>query len=159
MVNHRELRIKKTIRFALVSLSTTNIPPIFQSFDSLLIVLLSIFIPIAFICLLILIIYCCCHNQKSSSIKNKSSHILSSTIHHNITSSSSSSTNTNLTNIYQRQIFRKTDPSKYLPSVGNSLCEIPFTNIRFLQEIGEGKNKYLFNWNGSFLCTQKVSTL
>ncbi len=121
-------------------ISSTSIPPILQrllSFDSFLLVLLSICIPIAFICLLILIICCYCHKRN----KHKKDFLSSSfhaTIHRNIASSSSSSTNTNLTNINYRQLFLRKE-SKYLPSAGNSLCEIPLRNIRFLQEIGEGK--------------------
>ncbi len=127
-------------------ISSTNTPPILQrllSFNSFPIVFLSICIPITCICLLILILCCCCdqnHKKHLSSSTKKSS----SPIHHNITSSSSSTTNTNSTNIHYRQIYFKPE-SKYLPSAGNSLYEIPFTNIRFLQEIGEGrKEQYLF---------------
>jgi hypothetical protein len=63
--------------------------------------------------------------------------------------SSSSSTNTNFTNTYLRQTLLKSEikrPNIHLPSTGNFLCEIQFTNIRFLQELGEGKNinDYLF---------------
>jgi hypothetical protein len=59
--------------------------------------------------------------------------------------SSSSSTNTNFTNTYLRQTLLKSEikrPLIQLPSPGNSLGEIPFTNIRFLQELGEGKTNY-----------------
>lgn len=87
------------------------------------------------------------HKKRLSSSSKKSSQLLASsfhsTVHRHITSSSSSSTNTNLTNIHHRQILFKVE-SKYHPSVNNSLCEIPFTNIRFLQEIGEGKRKKEF---------------
>jgi hypothetical protein len=56
--------------------------------------------------------------------------------------SSSSSTNTNFTNTYLRQTLLKSEiqrPTIHLPTPGNSLGEIPFANIRFLQELGEGK--------------------
>ena len=56
--------------------------------------------------------------------------------------SSSSSTNTNFTNTYLRQTLLKSEikrPIIHLPSPGNALAEIPFPNIRFLQELGEGK--------------------
>ena len=90
------------------------------SSDSLLFILLSIFIPIVSICLSILLFYCCYYKRKSS---------------HFLTLSSSSSTNTNVTNIHRHQIR------------GNSLYEIPLANIRFLEQIGEGKLlrfKYIF---------------
>jgi hypothetical protein len=60
--------------------------------------------------------------------------------------SSSSSSNTNFTNTYLRQTLLKSEikrPNIHLPLPGNTLCEIPFTNIRFLQELGEGKTKIL----------------
>lgn len=75
-----------------------------------------------------------------SSITNNNNKQSQRPIH----SSSSSSTNTNLTNTYLRQTLLKSDikrPNIHLPSPGNSLWEIPFTNIRFLQELGEGKNQ------------------
>lgn len=62
-----------------------------------------------------------------------------------IHSSSSSSTNTNFTNTYLRQTLLKSDnkrPNILLPSPGNSLREISFTNIRFLQELGEGNRTF-----------------
>jgi hypothetical protein len=91
--------------------------------------------------------------KKSSNLVNTvtSSPFRSSIIPNNINKpnqrhihSSSSSTNTNFTNTYLRQTLLKSDlkrPLIHLPSPGNSLGEIPFTNIRFLQELGEGKNK------------------
>jgi len=116
-----------------------------------------------------MLIFCwCCHQRNNNShlsscsststpIK-KSSHLIntvtSSPFRSSITTntkqnlrpihSSSSSTNTNFTNTYLRQTLLKSEikrPNNHLPSLENSLGDIPFTNIRFLQELGEGKNK------------------
>lgn len=57
-------------------------------------------------------------------------------------SSSSASTNTSLSNKNHRQALLKTEAiyqQIQLPSISDALREIPFTNIRFLEEIGEGK--------------------
>jgi len=134
--------------FFLLSLvsSSTNIPSILQrllsSMNPLLIVLISICLPVVLICLFVLIVFCCCRNENT---RKTSSHVLlspfHSTIHQNIVSSSSSSTNTNY-----RQIGLQTE-SKYL---GHLLSEIPFANIRFLQEIGEGKNEMDFSIDNFF---------
>ncbi|CAF3750928.1 unnamed protein product [Adineta steineri] len=137
--------------------------------DSPLIIFLSIFLPIVFLgSLMLLLYYHCCHNRNneihtSSTITpmKKSSHLLNSiptsspfhsTVniiqnHHNITSSSSSSTNTHLTNLHYRQPLLKSESiyrQTYLPSGGNSLGEISSTNIRFLQELGEGEFGQLY---------------
>jgi hypothetical protein len=68
--------------------------------------------------------------------------------------SSSSSANTNLTNTYLRQTLLKSEskrPNNHLPSPGNSLGEISCTNIRYLQELGEGKKpKYFFFLKNKF---------
>jgi hypothetical protein len=144
------------------------------SSTSFLIVLLSILIPLAIICFLMLIFCWCCHQRNNNShlsscsststpIK-KTSHLVntitSSPFHSSITAtnnnkqnprhihSSSSSSNTNFTNTYLRQTLLKSDVKRtnnHLPLPGNSLCEISFTNIRFLQELGEGKHEILLN--------------
>jgi hypothetical protein len=117
--------------------------------------------------------WCCHHRNNNSHLSScsststpikKSSHLVntvtSSPFRSSITTknskqnprhlpSSSSSTNTNFTNTYLRQTLLKTESKRpqnpHLASPGNSLCEIPFTNIRFLQELGEGKrNNRLF---------------
>ncbi|CAF2677173.1 unnamed protein product [Rotaria sp. Silwood2] len=132
---------------------------------SLVIVLLSIFIPLVLIFLLMLLLCWCCHHRNnnshlstcSSTPIKKSSHLIntvtSSPFRASITTnihkqnsrhipSSSSSTNTNFTNTYLRQTLLKAEakhPNIHHHSLSeNSLCEIPFTNIRFLQELGEG---------------------
>lgn len=138
-----------------------------SSSTSLLIVLLSIFIPVAFIFLLMLLFCWCCHQKTTNShlsscsststpIK-KTSHLVNTVTSspfrasitapnkfnaRNIQSSSSSSTNTNFTNTYLRQTLLKSEakrPVIHLPSPGNSLNDITYTNIRFLQELGEGE--------------------
>ena len=113
-----------------------TMPSIFQrlvsSWNSLPVILLSICLPVGLICLFVLILLCCYRDENTR--KTPSNHLLSpfhSTVHQNIISSSSSSTNTNFTNMNHRQMGLG----------GHSLCEIPFANIRFLQEIGEGKNE------------------
>ena len=98
-------------------------------------VVLSIVLPIIFICLLISIICCCYYYQNGrrakdiTKAKNESAERFLSPfhpiVHRNIAvASSTSSTNTNLTN------------SNHRP-----LTEISFGNIRFVQEIGEGKRR------------------
>ncbi|CAF3544593.1 unnamed protein product [Adineta steineri] len=139
-----------------------------SSSTSLLIVLLSILIPVALICFLMLFFCWCCHQRNNNShlsscsststpIK-KTSHLVNTvtsspfrssiTTHnikqnqHHIIPSSSSSTNTNFTNTYLRQTLLKNEtkrPIIHLPLPGPSLSEISFTNIRFLQEIGDGE--------------------
>ena len=139
-----------------------------SSSNSLFIVLLSILVPVAVICILLLLFCWCCHQRNNNShlsscsststpIK-KTSHLVntvtsspfrSSIISKNISKpnqrpihSSSSSTNTNFTNTYLRQSLLKSDikrPLIQLPSPGSLLQEIPATNIRFLQELGEGE--------------------
>ncbi|CAF3502595.1 unnamed protein product [Rotaria sp. Silwood1] len=134
---------------------------------SLMMVLASIFIPLFLVSLLMVFLCWCCHYRNNNShlstcsststpIK-KSSHLIntvtSSPFRSSITTnmhkpnprhipSSSSSTNTNFTNTYLRQTLLKTEskhPNIHHHSLTeNSLCEIPFTNIRFLQELGEG---------------------
>jgi len=118
-----------------------------------------------------MLIFCwCCHQRNNNShlsscsststpIK-KSSHLIntvtSSPFRSSITTntkqnlrpihSSSSSTNTNFTNTYLRQTLLKSEikrPNNQLPLPENSLAEILFTNIRFLQELGEGKIKMI----------------
>ena len=62
-------------------------------------------------------------------------------------STSLSSTNTNFTNTYYRHPLLKSEPKRsngHLPSSEDSLCEISFTNLRFLQELGEGKRKTIY---------------
>lgn len=114
-----------------------------------------------------MLIFCwCCHQKTSNShlsscsststpIK-KTSHLVntvtSSPFRSSITApnkfnprhihSSASSTNTNFTNTYLRQTLLKSEvkrPIVHLPSAGNSLNDISFANIRFLQELGEGE--------------------
>ncbi|CAF1225963.1 unnamed protein product [Adineta ricciae] len=135
---------------------------------SLLIVLLSILIPVGVICfLLIFMCWCCRHRNNKSHLSScsststpikKSSHIVNTVTSSPFRSSivpnhlkqnsrqllpsSSSSSNTNFTNTYLRQSLLKNEvkrPLMYLSSPGNALAEIPFTNIRFLQELGEGE--------------------
>ncbi len=116
--------------------------------------------------------WCCHHRNNNSHLSScsststpikKSSHLVntvtSSPFRSSITAnntkqnprhipSSSSSTNTNFTNTYLRQTLLKSEsqrPTIHLPLPGNSLCEIPFTNIRFLQEFGQGtKQEHIF---------------
>ena len=105
---------------------------IVSSWNSLPVILLSICLPVGLICLFALILLCCYRNENTR--KTQSNLLLSpfhSTVHQNIISSSSSSTNTNFTNLNHRQMGLS----------GHALCEIPFTNIRFLQEIGEGNSE------------------
>ena len=120
----------------------TNIenPSIFEQFftpfNSFPMVALSIILPIIFICLLISILCCCyyCRNGKRaknlSATKRPSSHLFLSPFQSNIqqtmATSSISSTNTNLTNSNHRSMI---------------LTDIPFANLRFLQEIGEGNER------------------
>lgn len=99
-------------------------------FNGFPMVVLSIVLPIIFICLLISII-CCCYYYRNgkrakdiTKAKNESAEKFLSpfhpTVHRNIAvASSTSSTNTN----------------------HRPLTEIPFGNIRLVQEIGEGKTR------------------
>ena len=70
--------------------------------------------------------------------------------------SSSSSTNTNFTNTYLRQTLLKSEikrPMIHLPSPGITLGEIPFTNIRFLQELGEGNTPFSMHRINHLICS------
>lgn len=166
MVNHHSFFcIQWFIGHVLVSTNSRSIHRRTHSSNSLLIVLLSILIPVGLICILMLFFCWCCHQRNSNSqlsscsssstpIK-KTSHLVNtvtsspfrSAIITNKTNprhghSSSSSTNTNFTNTYLRQTLLKSDiqrPVIHLPSPGITLGEISFANIRFLQELGEGK--------------------
>ena len=140
---------------------------------SLSFVLLSILVPVGIICILFVFFCWCCHHRNNTShlsscsststpIK-KSSHLVntvtsspfrSSIVAHHakplqrpLPSSSSSSANTNLTNAYLRQTLLRSEAKRptnhLLPSPGASLPDIPLTNIRFLQELGEGMNVFL----------------
>ncbi|CAF0791486.1 unnamed protein product [Rotaria sp. Silwood1] len=138
-------------------LLSSNYPLIFS---------LKMFIAVALICVLILFCYCCYRNQNNKSHLSSSSIALSPRIkssclanpippspcqspiiikqnHHHIRSlSSSPTTNTKLTHIYHRQTSLQPESNHqqiYFPSGVNALYEIPFTNVRFLQEIGQGE--------------------
>jgi hypothetical protein len=116
---------------------------------------------------MLFVCWCCHHRNNNSHLSScssastpikKSSHLVntvtSSPFRSSVTTknikqnqrhlpSSSSSTNTNFTNTYLRQTLLKTELKRpqnlHLSPSGNSLCEIPFINIRFLQELGEGE--------------------
>ncbi|UJR30656.1 hypothetical protein I4U23_018180 [Adineta vaga] len=152
-----------------VSSNTNSIVRRPSSSISLLIVLLSILIPVAVICFLLLFLcWCCRHRNNKSHLSScsststpikKSSHIVNTVTsspfrssiapnhskpnQRHMLPSSSSSTNTNFTNTYLRQSLLKTESKRpligHLPSPGSTLSEISFTNIRFLQELGEGE--------------------
>ena len=126
---------------------------------------------------MLFVCWCCHHRNNNSHLSScsststpikKSSHLVntvtSSPFRSSITPknvkqnqrhlpSSSSSTNTNFTNTYLRQTLLKTELKRpqnlHLSPSGNSLCEIPFINIRFLQELGEGE-KTLSIYKGYF---------
>ena len=134
----------------------------------MLIVLLSILLPVGIICLLLIFFCWCCHHRNNRShlssysststpIKKKSSHLVNTVTsspfrstmitangklnQRQLPSSSSSSANTNFTNTYLRQTLLKSEskrPAMHVPSPGISFNEVPFMNIRFLQELGEG---------------------
>jgi hypothetical protein len=78
-------------------------------FRRLLTFLLSIFIPIIVIGLLLVFFYYCFYNRLLCSSREKSSQLF---------------------NRHRHQV---------VSICGNSLSEIPFANIRFLEQIGEGK--------------------
>jgi len=80
------------------------------------VLLACILLSMGSICLFIIIVLFCCRKRSSTTSKR----LLSSP-----------STNTNLTH---RQLVLN-----YHPSVRHSLYEIPFSNIRFIEEIGQGK--------------------
>lgn len=65
--------------------------------------------------------------------------------HQNIKSSSSAvSTYTNFTNIHQRQSYLKLESDhlqRCIPFGDDLIYDVPITNIRFLEEIGQGKGK------------------
>lgn len=136
--------------------------------SSLLIVLLSILIPVAIICFLFIILCWCCHQRNnnshlsscstSSTPIKKSSHLVntvtSSPFRSAITAthpnkshqrhfppSSSSSANTNVSNAHLRQTLLRSEVKRAtlpVPLPNHSPAEIPYSNIRLLQELGEG---------------------
>lgn len=148
--------------------SLTSVDPSLRQSTSLLIVLLSILIPLAIICLLFIIFCWCCHQRNnnshlsscstSSTPIKKPSHLVntvtSSPFRSSIVAthpskshprhfppSSSSSANTNLTNAYLRQTLLRSEakrPTLPIPLPNHSLGEISYSNIRLLQELGEG---------------------
>ena len=148
--------------------SLNNVDPSIRQSTSLLIVLLSILIPVAIICLLFIVLCWCCHQRNnnshlsscstSSTPIKKSTHLVNTvtsspfrssilTTHptkshqRHFPPSSSSSANTNLTNAYLRQTLLRSEvkrPTLPIPLPNHSLTEISYSNIRFLQELGEG---------------------
>ncbi|CAF0795139.1 unnamed protein product [Didymodactylos carnosus] len=129
--------------------------------DNLLIILPSILIPLSLL-LIFMIIFCCCRRSVTSSrhlsssssstpIKKTSSSLsASSSPKQNqqyfskknlILTSSSSSAATNTTQTHpskQNSLLKSTQYTRIQNNNINGNLEIPFTNIRFLEEFGEG---------------------
>ncbi|CAF3313997.1 unnamed protein product [Rotaria socialis] len=146
------------------SRSTTRHPE--TSTSHILTILCVITAPVA-VCL-IMVIICWCYHRKNNNNSHlstcsststpikKSTHLIntvtSSPFRPSITTninkpnpryipSSSSSSNTYFTNTHLRQTLLKSEikhPNFQNPLSESSLAEIPFTNIRILQELGEG---------------------
>ncbi|CAF2913501.1 unnamed protein product [Rotaria sp. Silwood2] len=157
----------KVFFYSLVSLFSSTSPIVrgLLSSNYLPILFLKIIVAIALIFVLILFIYCCYRHRKNKNHLSSSSIALSPRIktclvnptqsspyhspiiikrsHHQVRSLSSSPiTNTKLTNLHYRQTSLQPESNyqqTYLPFGGNVLYEVPFTNVRFLQEIGQGE--------------------
>ncbi|CAF2754361.1 unnamed protein product [Rotaria sp. Silwood2] len=149
----------------IVEATTSPIVRGLLSSNYLPILFLKIIVAIALIFVLILFIYCCYRHRKNKNHLSSSSIALSPRIktclvnptqsspyhspiiikrsHHQVRSLSSSPiTNTKLTNLHYRQTSLQPESNyqqTYLPFGGNVLYEVPFTNVRFLQEIGQGE--------------------
>ncbi|CAF0819812.1 unnamed protein product [Rotaria sordida] len=135
-----------------------------SSSNYLQILFLKIIITVALICILILFFYCCYRNRKKKNHLSSSSIVSTPRIkpsclvnpipsspiiikqnhyhHQHIKSSSSPITNIKLPSLHHRQTLLQPESNyqeTYLPLSGNTIYEIPMTNIRFLQEIGQGE--------------------
>ena len=138
-------------------LASSPTPPTVQDHltsNSIPMFLLSIAVPIAITCLALACLFCYYYRRRqshrlSTSLKQSShlanTHLLlpfhsiqPATNHLHMPSSASSSTHTNLTNLHLRQTLLHNE-SEDPATIGDVLCEISASNVRFLQEIGEGK--------------------